>query len=162
MGKPKTRAELRDEGILLEGPIVPEWFKALSDGCSIPGRFTRWLLRAKMTRSVCLIHDLRYMMIDVMFEDATREKILARSLADRELQSNRRRLFRVPLLSRLFARAYYSGVHIGGVRPLRSAAERYLSRTTPGQRKEVYEILPHRTKRARGLLGIDEGIVPTP
>lgn len=110
----KSRVELAQEGILLIGPVVPGWFKAFSDGCSVP-KGLRWLMRAKYGCAACRIHDYRYHMIVCAYPShATPQREAQRILADYELKHNRATTMRSRALGWLFGKLYYRGVRIGG------------------------------------------------
>jgi hypothetical protein len=118
----KTRQELRDAGVELHGPIVPDWFKAIADGCSVP-RGIRWVMRAKQGRAACYIHDWRYYCAAIANseDDPTRAK--NRIMADYELKQNRALSMRWRSVGWVFGALYFRGVRAGGAYAMRNRAQ---------------------------------------
>lgn len=111
----KTRKQLEEDGILLHGPIVPEFFKLQSDGCSIHlGPIGRFLLRAKQARPACYIHDYRYYLIAILWANGAIAWVNARFGADYELKRNRKLVAKYLFFGRIYAMIYFRPVRIGG------------------------------------------------
>lgn len=86
-GSVLTRNELENQGVLLKGPIVPAWFKTRCVDCSAPKPFKNMSMVARLT-SACEIHDARYTVIPVVFENGSKALRRARKHADREFFDN--------------------------------------------------------------------------
>ena len=110
----KTRAQLRAEGIELYGPVVPDCFKAQSDGCSIRTRTARFLLKAEQARAACYIHDFEYYLTAIQWERGTAEWVGDRMKADYRLKRNRKLVARFGFLGRIYSRMYFRAVRVGG------------------------------------------------
>jgi hypothetical protein len=82
----RTRAQLYRDGVLLLGPIVPEWFKERCDNCSAPNKLKGKFMVSQLT-SACRIHDLRFTMIPYVFEKGSLRRE-ARRHADSEFLEN--------------------------------------------------------------------------
>lgn len=119
----KTRKELAAQGRLLIGPVVPDWFKKICDGCSVPGWFLKKLLRADDYVASCRIHDWRFYLIAIAYIPGTPLSNRERAAADMELRINIRSTFINPLRAVFAPRVYYRGVRIGGRRSLREDGE---------------------------------------
>lgn len=111
----RTRVELEKAGILLKGPIVTDWFKKQSDGCSIPGgRLGKYLLKAEQARPACFIHDFMYYLTALQYKHKTPAWVGSRMEADYQLKKNRRLISRHGLMGRVYAFIYFRGVRGGG------------------------------------------------
>ena len=119
-----TRENLASRGVLLAGPVVPNWFKLQSDGCSIPSRFMSKFLDALQTRAACYIHDYEYYLVNCCCAQDSVDRKHYRKSADVNLQFNRVRIGRGSTKvgkwwkGQVFGRWYYRGVRIGGKRAL--------------------------------------------
>lgn len=82
-----TRIELERQGVLLDGPIVPSWFKTRCVDCSAPKPFKDMSMVSRLT-SACEIHDARYTVIPVVFKKGSKELRRARKHADKEFFNN--------------------------------------------------------------------------
>jgi len=118
-----NRDELKDAGHLLSGPIVPDWFKLLCDGCSVPTGILKYLTMSEQCVAACRIHDWRYYCIAISYKPGNPLREQWRILADYELRLNIRQSFNRPMLGRLFGRIYYRGVRLGGSYALRDENE---------------------------------------
>ena len=119
----KTREELEEEGTLLEGDIVPDWFKWRSDKCSVPGRFMKWGLRAEVYAAGCYIHDWDYYKTNIIFEPGSKEWRGSLKMADLRLKRNVRLIQKWPVRSKLHGFLYYAGVRIGGRKAARKKSK---------------------------------------
>lgn len=145
----KTRHVLEMQGILLRGPLVPEWFKLQSDGCSVPTGFLRKVLKSSQTRAACYIHDFEYYLINICYQPNTLESRNARQMADVSLRWNRTRIGRNWLSGQVFGRWYYRGVRLGGKRALN---KKHGTLVTPPSMKSVDEIREHCIELCDGAL----------
>lgn len=134
----KTKEQLFAEGTLLRGNIVPDWFKARSDGCSVEpfkgkvgaiGRFINYLarlcLQADQAKAACFIHDFHYYLVAVQWPRYSPEWKGARLEADAYLKENRRRVARNPLFGLIYSLLYFRAVRVAGrwfVKPLTELA----------------------------------------
>lgn len=105
--------KLKSMGILLMGLVVPEWFKVICDGCSIPKGF-RWLGRARHSIAICRIHDFWYYIIPFSLSPDNEFREMYKMTADFEFKLNRRKISKYRIIGRLYAVAYFWGVRIGG------------------------------------------------
>jgi hypothetical protein len=137
---PKTRAELRAEGVELYGPIVPEWFKDICDGCSVP-RGIRFIMRAKQGRAACRIHDWRYYCAAIANAkgDPVRDK--NRIMADYELKVNRAASMRSRSVGWMFGSLYFRGVRAGGAYAMRDRLE--LMDRVPPTKAAIDDLFEH-------------------
>lgn len=126
----KTRDELAALGRLLHGPIVPDWFKKICDGCSVPTGILRRALLAEQLVASCRGHDWRYYCIAIAYKPGNPLREQWRVLADYELKLNVKASFKRRWLGRMLGRFYYRGVRIGGSHALKSA-EDLLHKTPP-------------------------------
>lgn len=110
----KTRQQLRAEGIELHGPIVPGWFKAQSDGCSVPTRIAQFFLKAEQTRAACYIHDFEYYLFSIQYHDSDPRWQDRRWAADNHLRRNRALVAHNRFIGWIYSRLYFRGVRIGG------------------------------------------------
>lgn len=115
----KTREQLKAKGVLLAGPIVPDWFKAQSDGCSVPTRIGRVFLKAKQSRAACYIHDFEYYVAAIDFPDGFGRDV-ARFQADLRLRGNRKLVARTRFFGWIYGRLYYRAVRLGGARAMKT------------------------------------------
>ena len=125
----KTREELRDEGVELYGPVVPNWFKG---DCSVPFGL-RSLLKAEQGRAACRIHDFRYYCISLAYEPGSPMRDQWQLFADYELKLNRALSMRPRWLSRVFGALYFRGVRLGGKYAMKTQQELY-SRMPPSMK----------------------------
>lgn len=160
----KTRDELAAEGVLLDGPIVPEWFKLQSDGCSVPTRLGRFFLRARQSRAGCYIHDFEYWLIALEWVAHSPEWVGARMAADYRLKQNRKLVARNKAIGWIYSRLWFRGVRVGGRSAVRASyelavpptlgavleIETYLSRPITTQARRQLEAW----KREHGLLDL--------
>ena len=116
-----TREQLRRKGIRLAGPVVPEWFKELADGCSVP-RGLRWIMRARHGRASCYIHDWRYYCAAIANPKGD-IRAQNRMLADYELKQNRAASMRWRPVGWVFGSLYFRGVRVGGAYTMRDRVE---------------------------------------
>jgi len=137
-----TREELRRHGIELHGPIVPRWFKKISDGCSVPYGL-RLLLKAKQGRASCYIHDFRFFGLTLAYPPGSPMRNSWRMHADFELKQNRALSMKWEWLGRLYGSIYFRGVRIGGRKALKSRSE--LVKMTPRNIDELCELHHHIT-----------------
>lgn len=111
----KTRTQLLKEGILLEGPIVPDWFRLQSDACSTPGgRLGGWLLKRQTAQAACYIHDFEYYLTALQWPSYSPAWMGDRLKADANLKVNRRKMGRNKLVGWIYSRIYFRGTRIGG------------------------------------------------
>lgn len=95
---------------ILHGPMVPEWFKKVSDGCSTP-RFLDFALRPEEHKVMCYVHDKEYYDIEVQFVPRTKDYKKARRRADHNLRKNMKEC--------CLSKIYFVGVYLFGWVPLR-------------------------------------------
>ena len=136
----KTREQLEREGVLLLGPIVPEWFKAIADGCSVP-RGIRWIMRAEQGRAACYIHDWRYYCAGIANEKGSGERAANRIMADYELKQNRAASMRSRAVGWIYGALYFRGVRAGGAYAMRDRIE--LMERIPPNRADAILLLSH-------------------
>ena len=152
----KTREQLATEGKLLRGPIVPEFFKLQSDGCSIPlGRLGRFLLRAGQARPACYIHDYRYYLIATLWVTGALEWVNARWSADYELKLNRKLVAKYLFFGRIYAMLYFRPVRIGGRFTMKTPSELAVPPTPPAidaVKRDLLAMENPLTKRAEAIL----------
>jgi len=117
-----TYLKLKSMGILLMGLVVPEWFKVICDGCSIPKGF-RWLGRARHSIAICRIHDFWYYIIPFCLPPDSEFREMYKMTADFEFKLNRRKISRYKLIGRMYAVAYFWGVRIGGNQALNKSVD---------------------------------------
>jgi len=125
----KTREQLEKEGILLWGPVIPEWFKPISDGCSVP-KGLKWIMRARQGVAACRIHDYAYFCISFAYPPGHYRREELRIASDYMLKVNRAKSL-PRILSRLYGALYFRGVRIGGSKTLKNKArlQELLSKT---------------------------------
>lgn len=110
----KSRTQLRAEGVELHGPIVPDWFKKQSDGCSVPTRIGRLFLKAEQARAACYIHDFGYYLTALQYHEGSAKHEGARMAADYNLKRNRKLVARTRMFGWIYSRMYFRAVRIGG------------------------------------------------
>lgn len=152
----KTRRQLEAEGKLLHGPIVPEFFKLQSDGCSVPlGRVGRFLMRADQARPACDIHDYRYYEIAILWATGAIEWVNARFAADYELKVNRKLVAKRLFFGRIYAAIYFRPVRIGGRLSIKKPSELAIPPTVvalEAVKKDLLGMENPLTERAEALL----------
>jgi hypothetical protein len=122
----KTRKELKLLGVLLLGPIVPEWFKRQSDGGSVPlGWFGRFVFNERQWRAAAYIHDFWYYLIALLWDPEYEESdwVSARMKADFELKQNRKAVAKHRIIGWAWGRIIYRGLRVGGAGSVRSREE---------------------------------------
>lgn len=120
----KTRDELALEGRELVGPLVPDWFKEQSDGCSVPlGRIGRWALKADQAKPACIIHDFRYYEVGIQYIAGGEKWKIKRMQADFELKMNRRLVAKRRFFGRLYAMNYFRAVRLFGSQSIKTIPE---------------------------------------
>lgn len=120
----RNRKDIEADGVLLDGWIVPDWFKAQSDGGSIPTRLGKWILREKDGRPAAYVHDFDYYLIPLEYKKNSPEWVGARQEADIRLKQNLALIVsRKRWYARFIARQWYRGVRIGGKHTVRTVAE---------------------------------------
>lgn len=110
----RTRDEFQRAGVLLEGKVVPEWFRGQCDGCSVPWWWLRWLMNAELARPVCVIHDYEYYLASLSFEPGQAEWAGARAAADFRLRKNRAQIARNRVVGWFYSRSYWIAVRFWG------------------------------------------------
>ena len=156
----KTREELAVAGILLAGPLVPEFFKFASDGCSVPTGFLRRFLNADQTRSSCVVHDFEFYITGICFLLGSKSHKHSRQMADINLRWNRTKIGKNWITGQVFGRLYYTGVRLGGARAMRkkhgrlicppSLAALDLVRQACVERCKPNPLTPHAKKTLKG------------
>jgi len=156
----KDRKQLALAGILLHGPVVPEFIKFASDGCSIPTGFMRKVLNADQTRAACRIHDYSYYLINTCYKLGSKSHRAERQIADTQLKWNRVLLGKNWITGQVFGRLYYTGVRLGGARAMRkkhgrlicppSLAALDLVRQACVERCKPNPLTPHAKKTLKG------------
>lgn len=156
MKKAKTREQLEAEGILLYGPLVPEFFKLQSDGCSIPlGRVGRFLMRAKQARPACYIHDYRYYLMAILWATGAIEWVNARFSADYELKLNRKLVAKYRFFGKIYAAIYFRPVRTGGRLTIKKPSDLFVPPTIvalEAVEKDLLTMEDPLTERAEALL----------
>ena len=116
----RDRKYLEANGTILFGPIVPEWFKPISDGCSVP-KGLRWIARAKQGVAACRIHDYAYFCISFAYQPGHYRREELRMAADYMLRENRKKILPWGIRT-LYGALWFRGVRIGGSKNLKSKA----------------------------------------
>ena len=143
----KTRSQLVKEGVLLEGPVVPGWFKIQSDDCSTPGgRLGGWLLQRRVARPACIIHDFEYYLTSLQWPSYSPAWMGDRLKADANLKVNRKKIGRNKLIGWIYSRIYFRGTRIGGRWAMRKPQKRPIQDKLavppgPKSRKQLKEYL---------------------
>ncbi len=99
---------------IYKGPMVPDWFKEGSDGCSVPTKLLKWLLKADDRKVLCYIHDFEYYLTDLQHTKKSRRRKAARRTADRNFRDNIRKAAKHALLGWAYGGIYFTGVRMGG------------------------------------------------
>lgn len=140
----KTRSQLAKEGVLLEGPIVPDWFKWQSDGCSTPGgKLGGWLLKREETESACYIHDFGYYLTAIQWPSHSPAWMGDRLEADAYLKVNRRKLGKNKLIGWIYSRIYFRGTRIGGRWAMKNPLEDELAVPPTREAREQLKLYLH-------------------
>ena len=130
MAKPKTRQELEEDGILLNGAIVPEWFKPKCDGCSVPGGL-RWMMKANQGKAACVIHDWDHFCVPIAFNPGNILREHERIRSDYQLKINRAKVAKNRFVGRLLGMFYFRGVRFGGSNSINKSIEQLLEKAPP-------------------------------
>jgi len=121
----------------LWGPVVPEWFKPISDGCSVP-KGLRWIMRARQGVAACRIHDYAYFCISFAYPPGHYRREELRIASDYMLRVNRRQIL-PKFLRRVYGALYFRGVRIGGSKTMKSKARlQELLAKTEGFNQETF------------------------
>lgn len=137
---PQTRQQLERSGVRLSGPQVPEWFREIADGCSVP-RGLRWLMRASHGRAACYIHDYRYYCAAIANGTGSQIRAKNRIMADYELKQNRAASMRWRSVGWVFGSLYFRGVRVGGAYAMRDRLE--LMDRVPPTRDDLEKLFQH-------------------
>jgi hypothetical protein len=151
----KTREDLEALGVLLDGEIVPPWFKAQSDGASIKTRFLRFVLRAKKARAPAFIHDFDYYLTALQWKRGTPEWIGARMEADARLKDNRAAVaLKHKVMGEVQSNLWFRGVRFGGAGAVRDPSELVVPPTLEDINQIADFLDKPITKQAQKWLGI--------
>ena len=141
MSRTKSRKELEEEGVYLNGPIVPEWFKPKCDGCSVP-KGIRWAMKANQGHAPCVIHDWKYFVIPLAYSPNNIMREHERIKADYELKINRGMVAKNRVFGKLFGMFYFRGVRIGGKRAITKSKLGIIDKS-PNTIDEINELNKH-------------------
>ncbi len=106
---------------ILHGPMVPDWFKEVSDARSTP-QFLDRALHPEEHMVAHYVHDFEYYQIEVQFTPRSKDRKKARRRADENFRKNVALATKDDLKSKccvLCASVYFTGVSLFGWIPLK-------------------------------------------
>ena len=119
----KTRRDRKARKVKLHGKEPPPWFKDQSDGCSVPTRTMRFLLRARHARDICYRHDFAYYLIALQWLCGQGKWVGYRLTADFNLKQNLKLIAHNRFMGWIYSRLYFRGTRIGGRYAMKDLSE---------------------------------------